>query len=51
MKTRRAVVLGGVLAAALGLTAFAISMRTLEASAVTDPRQEPPIVRLGSVPN
>jgi RND family efflux transporter MFP subunit len=46
MKTRRAVVLGGVLAAALGLTAFAISMRTLEASAVTDPRQEPPIVRL-----
>lgn len=38
---------GSVLLAALASAAFAVlSMRTQEASAVSDPRQEPPIVRL-----
>jgi RND family efflux transporter MFP subunit len=47
MKKRPAVVLGGLLIAALGVAAFVtLSLRTPEASAVSDPRQEPPIVRL-----
>jgi RND family efflux transporter MFP subunit len=47
MKKRPAVVLGGLLIAASGVVAFVtIAMRTQEASAVGDPRQEPPIVRL-----
>jgi RND family efflux transporter MFP subunit len=47
MKTRPAVVLGGLLIAVSGAAAFAtVSMRAQEASAVSDPRQEPPIVRL-----
>src|SRR5436305_10309064 len=46
MKKRPAVVLGGVLIA-VGVAAFAtLSIRTQAASAVSDPRQEPPIVRL-----
>ena len=47
MKKRPAVVLGGLLIAVSGAAAFAtLSMRTQEASAVSDPRQEAPIVRL-----
>jgi RND family efflux transporter MFP subunit len=47
MKKRRAVVLGGVLLAVSGAAAFVMfSLRAHEASAVSDPRQEPPIVRL-----
>jgi RND family efflux transporter MFP subunit len=47
MKKRPAIVLGGLLIAVSGAAAFAtVSMRTQEASAVSDPRQEPPIVRL-----
>src|SRR5256714_5659153 len=47
MKTRPAVVLGGLLIAASGVAAFVtVSLRTQSASAVSDPRQEPPIVRL-----
>jgi RND family efflux transporter MFP subunit len=47
MKRKRAMVLGSVLLAALAATASAaLSMRTQEASAVSDPRQEPPFVRL-----
>src|SRR3954447_15086831 len=46
MKKRPAVVLGGLLIA-VGVAAFAaLSIRTPAASAVSDPRQEPPIVRL-----
>ena len=47
MKKRRPIiVLGGILiAAAVVATAF-VALRTQEASAVSDPRQEPPIVRL-----
>ena len=49
MKKRRAVVLGGLLIAASGVAAVvAVSLRTPEASAVSDPRQEPPIVRLAT---
>ena len=49
MKKRSAVVLGGLLIAVSGAAAFAtVSMRTQEASAVSDPRQEPPIVRLAT---
>src|SRR2546423_13383476 len=49
MKTRPAVVLGGLLIAASGVAAFVtVSLRTQEASAVSDPRQEPPIVRLAT---
>jgi RND family efflux transporter MFP subunit len=47
MKKRTVIVLGGVLiamSAAAAFTTLAIPMQ--EASAVTDPRQEPPIVRL-----
>lgn len=47
MKKRPAVVLGGVLIAMAGAAAFAtLAIPTQGASAVGDPRQEPPIVRL-----
>lgn len=47
MKKRTVVVLGGVLVAMSGAAAFAtLAIPTQEASAVSDPRQEPPIVRL-----
>jgi RND family efflux transporter MFP subunit len=47
MKKRNLVVLAGVLAAASGAAAFAtFAIPTEEASIVSDPRQEPPIVRL-----
>lgn len=50
MKKRRAYVLGGLLIAASGVAAVVvISFRTPEAAAVSDPRQEPPIVRLATV--
>src|SRR5581483_5445289 len=45
MKKRPAVVLGSLLIAASGVVAF-IFLRTQEASAVSDPRLEPPMVRL-----
>jgi RND family efflux transporter MFP subunit len=49
MKKRPAVVLGGILIAVSGAAAFAtVSLRTEEASAVSDPRQEAPIVRLAT---
>lgn len=49
MKMRPAVVLGGLLIAVSGAAAFlTVSIRTQEASAVSDPRQEPPIVRLAT---
>ncbi|UPJ46472.1 efflux RND transporter periplasmic adaptor subunit [Bradyrhizobium sp. 200] len=48
MKKRRPIiVLGGVLIAALAATVF-VTLRTQEASAVGDPRQEPPVVRLAT---
>ena len=48
MKKRPAVVLGGLLIA-VGVAAFAtLSIRTQAASAVSDPRQEPPTVRLAT---
>jgi RND family efflux transporter MFP subunit len=48
MKKRPAIVLGGLLTA-VGVAAFAtLSIRTQAASAVSDPRQEPPIVRLAT---
>jgi RND family efflux transporter MFP subunit len=44
---RPAVVVGGLLAAVSGVAAFVtLSLRTPEASAVSDPRQDPPIVRV-----
>ncbi|NGO54928.1 efflux RND transporter periplasmic adaptor subunit [Allomesorhizobium camelthorni] len=47
MKKRNLVVLAGVLVAASGAAAFAtLAIPAQEASAVNDPRQEPPIVRL-----
>jgi RND family efflux transporter MFP subunit len=47
IKKRPAVVLGCLLIAVSGAAAFAtVSLRTQEASAVSDPRQEPPLVRL-----
>jgi RND family efflux transporter MFP subunit len=47
MRKRPAVVLGGVLITALGAASFVtLSLRTQTASAVSDPRQELPIVRL-----
>jgi multidrug efflux pump subunit AcrA (membrane-fusion protein) len=47
MKKRAAILLGGVLIAMSGAAAFAtLGISTQEASAVSDPRQEPPIVRL-----
>ena len=49
MKKRPVIVLGGVLIAASGAAAFAtLSIRTQDASAVSDPRQEAPIVRLAT---
>jgi RND family efflux transporter MFP subunit len=49
MKMRPAVVLGGLLIAVSGAAALAtFSLRTQEASAVSDPRQEPPVVRLAT---
>lgn len=49
MKKRPMVVAGGVLTVALGAAAVVtLSMHTQEASAVTDPRQEAPIVRLAA---
>lgn len=44
-KRRPFIVLGGILIAALAATAF-VTLRTQEASAVSDPRQEPPVVRM-----
>jgi len=47
MKKRPVIVLGGILIVVSGAAAFAtLSIRPQEASAVSDPRQEPPIVRL-----
>src|SRR4051794_27730643 len=47
MKKRPVMALGGILIAVLGAAAFVtLSIRTQEASAVSDPRQETPIVRL-----
>jgi RND family efflux transporter MFP subunit len=47
MKRRPAIVLGGVLLAVLGAAAFAtLFLRAREASAVIDPRQDAPLVRL-----
>ena len=47
MKKRPAIVLAGVLIAGLGVAAFVTpSIRTKAASAVSDTRQEPPVVRL-----
>jgi len=49
MKKRPAFVLGGLLIATSGVAAFVtLSLRTPEASAVNDPRQEPPLVRLAT---
>ncbi|MBP2307073.1 efflux RND transporter periplasmic adaptor subunit [Azospirillum melinis] len=49
MKKRPMIVLGSVVTAALGAAAFVtLSMRTQEASAVSDPRQDAPIVRLAT---
>ncbi|CAO3436738.1 efflux RND transporter periplasmic adaptor subunit [Azospirillum doebereinerae] len=49
MKKKPMIVLGGVLAATLGVAAFVtLSMRTHEASAVSDSRQEAPVVRLAT---
>jgi RND family efflux transporter MFP subunit len=49
MKKRPMVVAGGVLTVALGAVAVVtLSMHTQEASAVSDPRQEAPIVRLAA---
>jgi RND family efflux transporter MFP subunit len=47
VKKRPAIVMGSVLIAMSGAAAFAtLALPTQEASAVSDPRQEPPIVRL-----
>src|SRR5690348_11348662 len=49
MKKRPAVLLGGALITALGAAAFGVFfLRAQEASAVGDPRQDPPIVRLAA---
>jgi RND family efflux transporter MFP subunit len=49
MKKRPAVVLGGLLLAVLGVAAIVtLSLRTQAASAVSDPRQQSPIVRLAT---
>jgi RND family efflux transporter MFP subunit len=49
MKKRPAVVLGGLLIAMSGATAFAaLAIHPLGASAPSDPRQEPPFVRLAT---
>ena len=46
MKKKPAVLLGGVLIAVTGAAFVTVSLLTQEASAVSDPRQEPPIVSL-----
>src|SRR6266516_4743471 len=46
-KRRPIIVLGSILIAALAATAF-VALHTHEAVAVSDPRQEPPIVRLAT---
>src|SRR5256885_1439011 len=47
MKKRPAIVLASVLTAGMGAAAFLmLSLRAPEAVAVSDPRQQPPIVRL-----
>jgi RND family efflux transporter MFP subunit len=49
MRKRAAVVLGSILVAVSGAAAFlTLSLRTQAASAVSDPRQEPPIVSLAT---
>jgi len=49
MKKRAVIWVGGIMIAVSAVTAFvALSIRTRPASAVTDPRQEPPIVRLAT---
>src|SRR5437588_445946 len=49
MKKRPAVVMGGLLIAVLGAAAVVtLSIRTPEASAVSDPSQEPPIARMAT---
>ena len=49
MKKRPAVVLGALLITVVGTAAVVtLSLRTPEASAVSDPRQEPPIVRVAT---
>lgn len=49
MKKRPVIVLGTAAIAALGVAAIAVfSLRTQPASAVSDPRQDPPIVRLAT---
>src|SRR5881409_1267302 len=46
-KRRPIIVLGGILIAALAAGAL-VTLRTQEASAVSDPRQEPPVVRMAT---
>src|SRR5215208_1127916 len=49
MKRRPIIVLGSILIAVFGAAGFVtLSIRTQAASAVSDPRQEPPIVRLAT---
>ncbi len=49
MKKRPAIVLAGVLTAGVGAAAFVtLALRTREAAAVSDPRQQAPIVRLAT---
>src|SRR4051794_36117881 len=48
MKRRCVVVLGGLLIAVFGVGAVTLSIRTPAASALSDPRQDPPIVRLAT---
>ncbi|MGJ0507399.1 MAG: efflux RND transporter periplasmic adaptor subunit [Methylocystis sp.] len=48
MKKRPAVVLGGLLTLSGAVALVAVSMRAHEASAMSDPRLEPPIVRLAA---
>ncbi len=48
MKKRPAVVLGGLLTVSGAVALITVSMRTQEASAMNDPRQEPPLVRLAT---
>src|SRR4051794_36387675 len=48
MNKKAAVVLAAVSMAAFGAAAFALSARTPEVSATSDPRQQPPLVRLAT---
>ena len=49
MKKRSVIVLGGILIAVPAAAAFvALPLRTLEAAAVSDPRQQAPLVRLAT---